>query len=44
VRQTGTDDQGNPIWESAGAASASRVFTWGSDGAPVSSPAPSPTP
>jgi LysM repeat protein len=44
VRQTGTDDQGNPIWESAGAASASRVFTWVSDGAPVSSPAPSPTP
>jgi LysM repeat protein len=28
VRQTGTDDTGNPIWEPAGAASASRVFTW----------------
>jgi LysM repeat protein len=28
VRQTGTDDTGNPIWEPAGAVSASRVFTW----------------
>ena len=44
VRQTGTDDQGDPIWEPAGTASASRVFTWISDGAPVSSPEPSATP
>lgn len=28
VRQTGTDDDGNPIWESAGAVSNTRVFTW----------------
>ena len=28
VRQTGTDDQGNPIWSLAGAASLPRDFTW----------------
>ena len=28
VRQTGVDDQGNPIWSPAGAASDKRVFTW----------------
>jgi len=28
VRQSGTDDDGNPIWKSAGAVSPSRVFTW----------------
>jgi LysM repeat protein len=28
VRQSGVDDQGNPIWTSAGAASQQRVFTW----------------
>lgn len=28
VRQTGTDDQGQPIWDSAGAASDKRVFSW----------------
>ena len=28
VRQTGTDDQGDPIWSPAGAASEKRVFTW----------------
>ena len=28
VRQTGTDDQGQPIWSPAGAASEKRVFTW----------------
>lgn len=39
VRQMGTDDDGNPIWETAGAVSAARVFTW-SGAAPVSSPAP----
>ena len=39
VRQTGTDDQGNPIWTPAGAASEKRVFTW--TGALVeSSPSP----
>lgn len=43
VRQTGTDDSGNPIWTPAGAASAGRVFTWISSGQPVSTPAPAPT-
>jgi len=28
VRQTGTDDDGNPIWEPAGASSLQRDFTW----------------
>jgi LysM repeat protein len=28
VRQTGTDDDGNPIWEPAGASSEQRVYTW----------------
>ncbi len=28
VRQTGTDDQGQPIWSSAGAISDKRDFTW----------------
>ncbi len=28
VRQSGTDDDGNPIWEPAGAVSSPRVFTW----------------
>jgi LysM repeat protein len=28
VRQTGTDESGNPIWEPAGAASAQRDFIW----------------
>jgi LysM repeat protein len=28
VRQTGVDDQGQPIWSPAGAASEKRVFTW----------------
>ncbi len=38
VRQTGTDDQGNPIWSTAGAASLMRVFGWSGAG-----PAPTPT-
>jgi hypothetical protein len=28
VRQVGTDKEGNPIWQAAGAVSAPRVFTW----------------
>lgn len=28
VRQMGTDSDGNPIWETAGAVSTPRVFTW----------------
>jgi LysM repeat protein len=37
VRQTGTDDQGNPIWSSAGAASEMRVFGWSGAG-PIATP------
>lgn len=37
VRQTGTDDQGNPIWENAGAPSDKRDFTW-SGSAPAVTP------
>jgi LysM repeat protein len=44
VRQTGTDSDGNPIWEPAGSASAQRVFIWvGSGGAPAA-PVATPTP
>lgn len=32
VRQTGSDDQGNPIWTNAGAASTTRDFTWSGTG------------
>lgn len=32
VRQLGTDDDGNPIWDPAGAVSNPRVFTWLSSG------------
>jgi LysM repeat protein len=32
VRQIGTDNDGNPIWDPAGAVSSSRVFTWLSTG------------
>ncbi|MBE0671883.1 MAG: hypothetical protein IH588_14950, partial [Anaerolineales bacterium] len=28
VRQTGVDDQGQPIWVASGAVSDKRVFTW----------------
>ena len=28
MRQVGSDEQGNPIWESAGALSTERVFSW----------------
>lgn len=41
VRQLGTDNDGNPIWNPAGAVSAPRVFTWSSLG---SGPAATPTP
>jgi len=37
VRQSGTDDQGNPIWSSAGTASAMRVFGWSGAG-PLATP------
>jgi hypothetical protein len=41
VRQNGSDDNGNPIYESAGATSNPRVFSWSGGG---SLPAPSGTP
>lgn len=40
VRQVGTDKDGNPLWESAGAVSASRVFTWFSQGGAATTPNP----
>ncbi len=39
IRQTSTDDQGNPVWTSAGTTSAMRVFSWSGAG-----PAETPTP
>ncbi len=39
VRQMGTDTDGNPIWEPAGAVSLPRVFTWFGV-APASTPVP----
>jgi len=39
VRQTGTDDFGNPIWVQAGTASTPRVFSWSGVGtAPTTTP------
>jgi hypothetical protein len=35
VRQIGTDEDGNPIWDPAGAVSNPRVFTWVSTGLAV---------
>jgi hypothetical protein len=37
VRQTGADDQGNPIWSTAGAASPWRDFSWSGAG-PAATP------
>jgi LysM repeat protein len=37
VRQSGTDDQGNPIWSTAGAASIMREFGWSGAG-PAATP------
>ena len=39
VRQVGSDEQGNPIWESAGALSYERVFSW-TGAAPVATEVP----
>lgn len=49
VRQTGTDDDGNPIWEEAGAVSEPRVFLWesgtgGGGGEPAPEATSTPTP
>jgi LysM repeat protein len=39
VRQTGTDNDGNPIWDQAGTLSVQRVFTWVGTGiAPTNAP------
>lgn len=43
VRQVGTDDDGEPVWESAGASSSARVFIWSGGGA-APTPEPTPTP
>ncbi len=41
VRQNGTDAEGNPTWEAAGASSAKRSFTWmGGGAAPAATPTP----
>lgn len=40
VRQAGTDDDGNPIWESAGAASTPRVFVWSGTTSASTTPSP----
>lgn len=43
VRQIGTDDDGDPIWEVAGSTSAPRVFIWtGGPGAPAPENTPTP--
>jgi len=40
VRQIGTDNDGQPIWDPAGAVSAPRVFTWFSSGGGLITPTP----
>jgi len=40
VRQVDVDKDGNPVWESAGAISDTRVFTWSGEAAPESTPTP----
>lgn len=35
ARQSGTDEDGNPVWESAGAASDQRVFMWSGPSAQI---------
>lgn len=42
VRQTGTDEEGLPIWEEAGAVSESRVFIWSGAASPASASTPAP--
>jgi LysM repeat protein len=39
-RQSGIDEDGNPIWESAGLASDARVFMWTGSLSPASTPTP----
>lgn len=40
VRQIDVDQDGNPIWEVAGAVSATRVFSWSGEKAPDATPTP----
>ncbi|OGO27748.1 MAG: hypothetical protein A2W33_08720 [Chloroflexi bacterium RBG_16_52_11] len=40
VRQTGTDDDGNPVWDTAGESSVWRDLVWMITGGQVSTPAP----
>jgi len=40
VRQTGTDDEGNPVWETAGEASLWRDFVWLISSAILTTPTP----
>ncbi len=43
VRQVGTDDEGNPIWQPAGDASERRVFSWSGSANQPPTPTPSPS-
>jgi len=40
TRQAGTDEDGNPIWDSAGLASDRRVFMWSGSLSPATTPTP----
>lgn len=40
VRQIDVDEEGDPIWETAGSESEPRVFTWTGEAAPESTPTP----
>ncbi|MGB7094748.1 MAG: LysM peptidoglycan-binding domain-containing protein [Anaerolineales bacterium] len=40
TRQAGTDEDGNPIWDSAGLASDRRVFMWSGSLSPAATPTP----
>ncbi len=40
VRQTGTDSEGQPVWEAAGAASPPRGFTWSGSASSAVTPTP----
>jgi LysM repeat protein len=40
VRQTGSSKDGSPIWDTGGAPSTPRVFSWWGAGAPVATPTP----
>jgi LysM repeat protein len=44
VRQIGTNNDGDPIWEPAGTPSSQRVFVWASGGSAPPAPVATPTP